>query len=202
MNTADYADNWDSLPPVVQDALTPIIERFEEAADLLFDRRLNLSFEAAVKELSIPGVVALTTGLRELRDLLLARVSVEDAGEGRLLFEGTVPLTAYDLPLYALPVYLSQLAQFMDGQNVRVWKEATAEEIVGALLIMARYVRPDIETARVLIAALHDMAYLYPSALPQIEAAATQAEWPNTVRIAGPAARLAQKKVSHSAAPT
>ena len=32
----------------------------------------------------------------------------------------------------------------------------------GILLIMARYVRPDIEVARVLIAALHDMVYLYP----------------------------------------
>ena len=27
MNTADYADKWDYLPPVVQEALTPIIER-------------------------------------------------------------------------------------------------------------------------------------------------------------------------------
>ena len=69
MNTADYADNWDSLPDGVQDALTPIIGCFEEAADLLFDRRLNLSFEAAVKDLSIPGIVALTTGLRELAGL-------------------------------------------------------------------------------------------------------------------------------------
>ena len=193
MNTVDYADNWDTLPPVVQKALTPIIMQFEEAADLLFDRRLNLSFEAAVKDLSIPGIVALTTGLRELRDLLLARVTVEDAGEGKLLFDGTVPLTAYDLPLYAPAVYLSQLAQYMDGQNVRVWKEETAAEIVGALLVMARYVRPDIETARVLIAALHDMAYLYPSALPLIEEAAMQTEWPNAGRIAEPAARLAKR---------
>ena len=192
MNTADYADNWDNLPPTVQDALMPIIKRFEEAADLLLDRRLNLSFEAAVKELSIPGIVALTEGLRGLRDLLTARVTVEDAAEGRLLFDGTWPLTAYDLPLYAPPVYLSQLAQFMDSQNVRVWKEATAEEIVGILLTMARYVRPDIETARVLIAALHDMAYLYPSALPQIEAA-VQTEWPNAALIADPAARLAKR---------
>ena len=193
MNTADYADNWDSLPPVVQDALTPIITQFEEAAELLFDRRLNLSFEAAVKDLSIPGVVALTTGLRELRNLLTARVTVEDAGEGRLLFNGTVPLTAYDLPLYAPPVYLSQLAQYMDSQNVRVWKEATAEEIVGVLLVMAQYVRPDIETARMLIAALHDMAYLYPSVLPLMETAAVQTEWPNAARIAEPAARLAKR---------
>ena len=202
MNTADYADNWDHLPPEVQDALTPIIERLEEAADLLFDRRLNLSFEAAVKELSIPGIVALTTGLRELRDLLTSRVTVEDAGEGKLLFDGTLPLTAYDLPLYAPPVYLSQLAQFMDGQNVRVWKETTAEEIVGILLLIARYVRPDIETARVLIAALHDMAYLYPVTLPQIEDAAGQSAWPNTAHLAGLAARLAQKSAYSPTAPT
>jgi hypothetical protein len=190
MNTADYADNWDSLPPVVQDALTAIIERFEEAADLLFDRRLNLSFEAAVKELSIPGIVALTEGLRELRDLLLAHVTIENAAEGRLLFDGTLPLTAYDLPLYAPPVYLSQLAQFMDSQNVRVWKASTAEEIVGILLIMARYVRPDIETARVAIAALHDMAYLYPETISLLKAG--QKEWPNAAHIAGLAAQMAQ----------
>jgi hypothetical protein len=191
MNTADYADNWDSLPPVVQDALTAIIERFEEAADLLFDRRLNLSFEAAVKELSIPGIVALTEGLRELRDLLLAHVTIEDAAEGRLLFDSTVPLTAYDLPLYAPPVYLSQLAQFMDSQNVRVWKETTAGEIVGVLLVMARYVRPDIETARVLIAALHDMTYLYPETLDQLQTG--QDAWPNAAHIAGTIAQMAQR---------
>ena len=202
MNTADYADNWDHLPPVVQDALTPIIERFEEAADLLLDRRLNLSFEAAVKELSIPGIVALTEGLRSLRDLLTAHVMVEDAAEGKLLFDGTLPLTAYDLPLYAPPVYLSQLAQFMDSQNVRVWKEATAEEIVDALLVMARCVRPDIETARVLIAALHDMAYLYPRTLRQLEDAAGQSDWPNAAHVAGLAAQMAQKGAFYSAAPT
>ena len=193
MNTADYADNWGSLPKEVQDALVPIILRFEEAADLLFDRRLNLSFEAAVKELSIPGIVALTEGLRELRGLLAAWVTVEDAAEGNLLFDGAFPLTAYDLPLYAPPVYLSQIAQFMDGQNVRVWKESTAEEIVGILLVMARYIRPDIETARVLTAALHDMAYLYPSALEQIEAAARGGEWPNTAQIAGAAVGMANR---------
>ncbi len=192
MNTADYADNWDSLPLAVQDALIPIIEHFEEAADLLFDRRLNLSFEAAVKDLSIPGIVALTTGLRELRDLLLARVTVEDAGEGSLLFDGTLPLTAYDLPLYAPPVYLSQLAQFMDSQNVRVWKEATAEEIVGVLLTMARCVRPDIETARVLIATLHDMTYLYPATLTQVKAAAAQSSTPNAAHIATLTVQMAQ----------
>lgn len=196
MNTAHYADNWESLPPPVQAALIPILTHFEEAADLLFDRRLNLSFEAAVKDLSIPGIIALTEGLRSLRDLLTARVAVEDAGEGKLLFDGVLPLTAYDLPLYAPSVYLSQLAQFMDGQNVRVWKEATAGEIVGALLVMARYVRPDIETARVLIAALHDMAYLYPDALDQIEASSRQEEWPNAAYIAGLAAQMAQKHVA------
>ncbi len=193
MNTADYADNWDSLPLVVQDALTPIIERFEEAADLLFDRRLNLTFEAAVKDLNIPGVVALTEGLRELRDLLTAHVTVADAAAGRLLFDGTLPLTAYDLPLYAPPVYLSQLAQFMDSQNVRVWKESTAVLIVDALMIMARYVRPDIETARVLTAALHDMTYLYPETLTQVKAAAAQSSTPNAAHIAGLAAKMAQK---------
>ena len=202
MNTADYADNWDSLPPVVQEALTPIITEFEEAADLLFDRRLNLSFEAAVQELSIPGIVALTQGLRDLQGLLTSRVTVEDAAEGRLLFDGVLPLTAYDLPLYAPPMYLSQLAQFMDGQNVRVWKESTAAEMVGALLVMARYVRPDIETARVLIAALHDMAYLYPSVLAQIEKASGQSIWPNAVSIAAPAALLARRNAAYSTAPT
>ena len=202
MNTADYADNWDHLPPPVQDTLMPIIERFEEAADLLFDRRLNLSFEAAVKEMSIPGIVALTEGLRGLRDLLQAHVTVEDAAEGRLLFDSMFPLTAYDLPLYAPPVYLSQLAQYMDSQNIRVWKEATAGEMVDALLVMARNVRPDIETARVLIAALHDMAYLYPETLAQISAAARQSDMPNATHIAGLAAQMAQKSVFYSAAPT
>jgi len=191
--TSDYVDNWDGLPLAVQNALLPILAHFDEAADLLFDRRLNLSFEAAVKELSIPGIVALTQGLRELRELLQARVSVEDAAQGRLLFDGALPLTAYDLPLYTPPVYLSQLAQYMDGQNVRVWKESTAVEVVDALLVMARCVRPDIETARVLIAALHDMAYLYPETLGKVEAAATAAEWPNAGRIAGLAAGLARK---------
>ena len=120
-------------------------------------------------------------------------MTIADAGQGALLFDGTAPLTAYDLPLYAPAVYLSQLAQFMDGQNVRVWKEATAEGITDTLLVMARYVRPDIETARVLIAALHDMAYLYPSSLPLIESAAVQTEWPNAARVAEPAARLAKQ---------
>ena len=113
--------------------------------------------------------MALTGGLRGLRDLLVSRVSVADAAEGMLLFDGATPLTAYDLPLYTPCVYLSQLAQFQDGQNVRVWKQTTAEEIVQILLVMARYVRPDIEVARVVIAALHDMVYLYPDANPLLE---------------------------------
>jgi len=191
--TSDYVDNWDVLPARVQDVLIPIVAEFEAAADLLFDRRLNLSFEAAVKDLSIPGVVALTQGLRGLRDLLQLRVTVEDAGAGRLLFDQTVPLTAYDLPLYMPAVYLSQLAQYMDGQNVRVWKGTTASEIVDALLVMARYVRPDIEAARVLIAALHDMAYLYPETLGQLEEAASAGASSNAAHIATQAARLAQK---------
>ncbi len=191
--TSDYVDNWDVLPARVQDVLIPIVAEFEAAADLLFDRRLNLSFEAAVKDLSIPGVVALTQGLRGLRDLLQLRVTVEDAGAGRLLFDQTVPLTAYDLPLYMPAVYLSQLAQYMDGQNVRVWKGTTASEIVDALLVMARYVRPDIEAARVLIAALHDMVYLYPEALGRLEGAAHAGESANAAFVATQAARLAQK---------
>jgi len=170
--TSDYVDNWDVLPARVQDVLIPIVAEFEAAADLLFDRRLNLSFEAAVKDLSIPGVVALTQGLRGLRDLLQLRVTVEDAGAGRLLFDQTVPLTAYDLPLYMPAVYLSQLAQYMDGQNVRVWKGVTALEIADAL---------------------HDMAYLYPETLGQLEEAASAGASSNAAHIATQAARLAQK---------
>ena len=166
---SDYVDNWDALPPSVQAALEPIVEIFDAAADALFDRRLNLSFEAAVKELSIPGVVALTEGLRRLGDLLRARVTVADTAEGGFWFDGVTPLTAYDLPLYTPCVYLSQLAQYMDGQNVRVWKFSTAQEIVQILLVMAVYVRPDIEVARVTIAALHDMVYLYPDCRPLLE---------------------------------
>ncbi len=191
---SDYVDNWDLLPPPVQEALVPILMRFDAAADLLFDRRLNLSFEAGVKELSIPGIVALTEGLRDLRTLLSARVTVADAAEGQLLFDGALPLTAYDLPLYLPPVYLSQLAQFMDSQNVRVWKEATAAEIVDILLVMARCVRPDIETARVLIAALHDMVYLYPDLRGRVEEAAKDLSAPNAAHSAGAAAWLAGKR--------
>jgi len=193
--TSDYVDNWDDLPPAVQEALSPIIARFDEAADLLFDRRLNLSFEAAVKELSIPGVVALTEGLRALRDLLRARVTVEDAGQGRLLFDGALSITAYDLPLYTPPVYLSQLAQFMDGQNVRVWKETTAAEIVDTLVVMARCVPATMETARVLTAGLHDMIYLYPGTVGIAEAAAgDSALAPNAAAIAETSLRLVRKR--------
>jgi hypothetical protein len=193
--TSDYVDNWDELPPAVQDALLPILARFDEAADLLFDRRLNLSFEAAVKELSIPGIVALTEGLRALRDLLQARVTAKDSGEGSLLFDGVLPLTVYDLPLYTPCVYLSQLAQFMDGQNVRVWKESTAAEIVDTLLVMARFVPINTETARVVTAALHDMMYLYPGTQSMAEEAPEiEQPYPNAVAISGTALQLVRKR--------
>ncbi len=188
---SDYVDNWDGLPGELREALEPIIERFDAGADLLFDRRLNLSFEAAVKELSVPGVVALTEGLRALGELLTERVTVSDAAQGALLFDGVAPLTAYDLPLYTPCVYLSQLAQFMDGQNVRVWKASTAGEIVGILLVMARYIRPDIEAARVTIAALHDMAYLYPDAATLLE---QEQKGPNARMIARSALGLLRKR--------
>ena len=190
---SDYVDNWESLPLSLQALLEPIIAYFDEAADLLFDRRLNLSFEAAVKELSIPGIVALTEGIRELRSFLTAQVQVQNASEGILLWNGAIMLTAYDLPIYTPCVYLSQLAQFMDSQNIRVWKESTAKEIVETLLVMSRYVRPDIETARVTIAALHDMAYLYPPLLELVEVAAHDGTHPNTAQIAASAAALAKK---------
>ena len=181
---SDYVDNWDALPSPVQGALEPIIARFDEAADLLFDRRLNLSFEAAVKELSIPGVIALTEGLRLLRDLLLSRVTVMDGEDAGLRFDQIIPLTAYDLPLYTPCVYLSQLAQYMDGQNVRVWRESTADEVVQILLVMARFIRPDIEVARVAIAALHDMVYLYPGSNPFVTAEQTNLNAQNIARTA------------------
>lgn len=189
--TSDYVDNWDRLPTPVQEALEPIIARFDEAADLLLDRRLNLSFEAAVKDLSIPGIIALTDGLRQLGQLLESRVRVTDAAQGELLFDNTLPLTTYDLPLYTPCLYLSQLAQFMDTENVRVWKEATAEEIVGILLVMARYIRPDIETARVCIAAIHDMAYLYPTARARLRA---DTSFPNAAPIAEAALQLLSRR--------
>ena len=180
---SDYVDNWDALPLPVQTALTPIIACFDEGADLLFDRRRNLSFEAAVRELSVPGIIALTDGFRRLRELLEQRITVVAPEQGELRFDRSYPLTAYDLPLYTPAIYLSQLAQAMDEQNVRVWKDSTATEIIQALLIMARFVRPDIEHARVLAAALHDMVYVYPDNAGLVrDAAATDV--PNAARIA------------------
>ena len=192
--TSDYVDNWDALPESLQEALTPIITRFDEGADLLFDRRLNLSFEAAVKELSIPGVVALTEGLRWLGQMLETRVTLSGSEESQVIFDGVYPITAYDLPLYTPCVYLSQLAQYMDGQNVRVWKEATAAEIVGIVLIMARYLRPEIEHARVCIAALHDMVYLYPDTWPLVADVRTEPRFPHARHIAEIAAQLLAKR--------
>jgi hypothetical protein len=189
--TSDYVDNWDSLPPPVQDALMPVIVRFDEAADLLFDRRLNLSFEAAVVELSIPGIVALTDALRQLGQLLTSRVQVVDPAEGVLFFDDALTLTAYDLPLYAPCLYLSQLAQAMDTENVRVWKDSTAEEIVCVLLVMARYIRPDIEAARVCIAAIHDMVYLYPQADAVLR---SENRFPNAAHIAATARHLLSRR--------
>ena len=190
--TSDYVDNWDALPPAVQDALAPIIARFDEAADLLFDRRLNLSFEAAVKDLSIPGVVALTQGFRALHALFTEQ-PWEMKADGTFLFDTYYTLTVYDLPIYTPCVYVSQLAQYMDGENVRVWKETTATEIVGTLLVMARYVRPDIETARVVIAALHDMVYLYPATMSMLEGAPqTEERFPNAVALAATALQMAR----------
>ena len=190
---SDYVDNWDALPVPVQDALTPIIAQFDAGADLLFDRRLNLSFEAAVRELSIPGIASVTNGLRDLGALLLAHVGVADAAQGVLLFDGQWPLTAYDLPLYTPCLYLSQLAQRMETDNVRVWKATTAGEIVGLLQTMARYVRPDIETARAMAAALHDMAWLYPDAAPLLAEGAEQTEFPNAAHISAVAAQLLKR---------
>ena len=190
--TSDYTDNWDALPAEIQQRLAPIIEHFEVAADLLFDRRLNLSFEAAVKELSIPGIVALTEGLRELSRLLRDPSWEIEAETNGAIFEGKYSLSVYDLPLYMPCVYLSQLAQYMDGQNVRVWKEATAEEIVEILLVVARFVPLQTETARIVTAALHDMLYLYPSAESLAEGTPqTEAGYPSALAIAETALRLA-----------
>nr|MDQ2686904.1 hypothetical protein [Armatimonadota bacterium] len=141
-------------------------------------------------ELSVPGIVALTDGLRQLRELLERRVTVVDAERGELLFDGAYALTAYDLPLYTPALYLSQLAQAMDEENVRVWKESTAGEIVQTLLVMARCVRPDIEHARILTAALHDMVLLYPSTLAMLTDAAIDLLFPNAAHIAQTAVNL------------
>jgi len=193
---SDYTDNWDALPLPVQQRLTPIIALFDEAADLLFDRRLNLSFEAAVKELSIPGIIALTDGLRTLHVFLSDASWETDTTEMRLSFGGS-QLTVYDLPIYMPCVYLSQLAQYMDGQNVRVWKEATAGEIVGILLVMARFVPLQTETARIVTAALHDMLYLYPATQELAATAPTsQRDSPSALTIAEIALALARKSNS------
>ena len=190
----DYVDNWEALPLHVQEVLSPIIEEFDIAADLLFDRRLNLSFEAAVKELSIPGIVALTQGLRALHGLLSDRPWEIDAAQNSLLFDGEYSLTVYDLPIYMPCVYLSQLAQYMDSQNVRVWKDSTAAEIVGVLLVMARFVPLETETARVVTAALHDLLYLYPATESLAEdAPQTESSFPSAMAIAETALRLARK---------
>lgn len=191
---SDYVDNWERLPRPVQEALAPVISRFDEGASLLFDRRRNLAFEAAVKDMSVPGVAAVTDGLRQLRALLEQRVTVLDAARGELLFDGVLPLTAYDLPLYTPALFLSQLAQAMDEENVRVWKAGTAQEIVGALLVMARFVRSDIEHARVLTAALHDMVLLYPDSLPLLQVAAGDPTAPNAAHIAETGLSLLERR--------
>jgi hypothetical protein len=95
------------------------------------------------------------------------------------------------LPFYTPCVYLSQLAQYMDGQNVRVWKDSTAAEIVEILLVMAQYIRLDIEVARVTIAALHDMAYLYPETVTLLEKEQNE---PNAREIARSALGLLRKR--------
>ena len=191
---SDYVDNWDGLPPLLQDDLRPIIILFDQAADLLFDRRLNLSFEAAVRELSIPGIAMLTEGLRKLRAFLEASVTVLDPAEGHLLYAGEFIISAYDLPIYTPCLYLSQVAQHMDEANVRIWKESTASEIVETLMAMAQYTRPDIETARVLIAALHDMAMLHPATRSLL--LADHGNAPNAASIAASAELLLSKRIS------
>jgi len=193
--TSDYVDNWDALPPPVQDALRLVIDKFDAAADVLFDRRLNLSFEAAVQDLSVPGIVLLTDALRRLGALLAEHVTVVDAAQGTLSFDHTFPLTAYDLSLYTPCLYLSQVCHAMDEAHVRIWKDATAQEIVAVLLLIARCVRPDIEAARVCIAALHDMAWLYPSARPAVQEAARLFEAsPNAAHIASLAEQLLARR--------
>jgi len=189
---SDYVDNWDGLPPLLQDDLKPIVNVFDQAAGLLFDRRLNLSFEAAVQELSIPGIAVLTEGLRNLRAFLASSVTVLDPAEGHLLYAGEFIITAHDLPIYTPCLYLSQLAQYMEDANVRVWKESTASEIVEILLVMARYVRPDIEVARVVIAALHDMILLHPAARSLLLAGRNDS--PNAASIAASAELLLSKR--------
>lgn len=192
--TSDYVDNWDALPPPVQSALLPIVEAFDAAADTLFDRRLNLSFEAAVKELSVPGIVLLTGALRDLGALIDEHLTVIDPAQGTVSFDHLYALTAYDLPFYAPCLYLSQVCHAMEEANVRIWKDATAQEIAAILLAMARFLRPDIEAARICIAALHDLVLLSPTARPAVqEAARLSVPFPNTAHIAS----LAEQLLAH-----
>lgn len=193
--TSDYVDNWDALPPPVQDALRPLTEEFDAAADVLFDRKLNLSFEAAVKELNVPGIVLLTAAFRHLGTLITDHVTLIDPAQGTLLFDHTFALSAYDLPFYAPCLYLSQVCLAMDEANIRIWKDATAQDIVDVLLLMARFLRPDIEAARVCIAALHDLALLYPAARSSVqEAARLSLPHPNAAHIASLAEQLLARR--------
>lgn len=193
--TSDYVDNWDALPLPVQEALLPITEEFDAAADVLFDRRLNLSFEAAVKDLSIPGIVLLTSAFRQLGALIADHITPIDLAQGTLSFDHTFALSAYDLPFYTPCLYLSQVCLAMDENNVRIWKDATAQDIVDILLLMARFLRPDIEAARVCIAALHDLALLYPTTRPSVqEAARLSLPHPNAAHIASLAEHLLARR--------
>ncbi len=193
--TSDYADNWDALPAPVQDALRPLIDEFDAAADVLFDRRLNLSFEAAVKDLNVPGIALLTIAFRQWGALITDHLTLVDAAQGTLSFDHTFALTAYDLPFYTPCLYLSQVCLAMDEANVRIWKDATAQDIVDILLLMARFLRPDIEAARVCIAALHDLALLYPATRPAVqEAARLSLPHPNAAHIASLAKQLLARR--------
>jgi hypothetical protein len=154
---SDYVDDWDGLPPCLREALVPIIERLDSAADQLFDRRLNLSFEAAVKEIAIPGVVDLTEAIRMIAALLRDRITISD---DTLLFDAASPVTAYDLPLYTPCLYLSQLAQHLVEQNARVWKPETLQELILCVAAMTRCVSPNMETARIVASALCDLLEL------------------------------------------
>jgi hypothetical protein len=189
---SDYIDNWDALPERVQIVLEPVIAQFDAAADLLFDRRLNLSFEAAVKGLSIPGIAALTEGLRGFKEVLAHHVTVTETVAGQLLFDRTVPLTPYDLPFYTPCIYLSQVTQAMERENVRVWKESTVIEMLGILLLMASYVPPKIATAQVVVAALHDLVFLYPTVIGLLE---TEQPNANAALAAETALSLVRKRI-------
>jgi len=156
---SDYVDDWDAIPSGLREALTPAIDQLDSAADALFDRRLNLSFEAAVKEISIPGVIDLTSGMRLLAAAIQERIAVSADGL-ELAFDASIPITSYDLPIYTPCLYISQLSQHLLEQNVRVWKSETLIELILIETILSRYVRPDIETARVVAAAIYDLTAL------------------------------------------